>query len=143
MLSLQLDVSMKMVLLLDNMEAYKGNRKSNSKWWYFNKMPLRLLRCHTPSIIIEAKIAMQDPLITICSIQNLLQVALTSKLKLNFDLKVDDSTTKIVSVIYSFLKERKYSVVEHQSSGITTLWLSFQHNFSSSTHVVVIVIPKK
>ena len=64
---------------------------------------------------------MQDPLITICSIQNLLQVALTSKLKLNFDLKVDDSTTKIVSVIYSFFKERKYSVVEHQSSGITTL----------------------
>ena len=48
---------------------------------------------------------MQDPLITICSIQNLLQVALTSKLKLNFDLKVDDSTTKIVSVIYSFLKK--------------------------------------
>ena len=64
---------------------------------------------------------MQDPLITICSIQNLLQVALTSKLKLNFDLKVDDSTTKIVSVIYSFLKKENIQVVEHQSSGITTL----------------------
>jgi len=64
---------------------------------------------------------MQDPLITICSIQNLLQVALTSKLKLNFDLKVDDSTTKIVSVIYSFLKKENIQVVEHQSSGITLI----------------------
>ena len=52
---------------------------------------------------------MQDPLITICSIQNLLQVALTSKSllrspELNF-YKFEDSTTKIVSVIYSFLKK--------------------------------------
>jgi len=68
---------------------------------------------------------MQDPLITICSIQNLLQVALTSKSllrspELNF-YKFEDSTTKIVSVIYSFLKKENIQVVEHQSSGITLI----------------------
>ena len=74
---------------------------------------------------------MQDPLITICSIQNLLQVALTSKLKLNFDLKVDDSTTKIVSVIYSFFKERKYS-----SSRASIKWHYFDSLYDSLSSII-------
>ena len=73
----QLGVLMKMALLLDNMEVYKGRKRT----WLF-RGHLHVLPCHTPSITM-VQIAMQDPLITIYSIQNPLQVALTSKPKSN------------------------------------------------------------
>ena len=136
---------MKTALLLDNMEVYKGRKRT----WLF-RGHLHVLPCHTPSITM-VQIAMQDPLITICSIQNPLQVALTSKPKIKlrewWTLLSFLDYKKIVSVILFSKKILRY-VVSINQSGITlmtidSLSLSKHNFFKGSTRVVVHCNSKK